>query len=424
MLVMKFGGASLRNTEAIRQTARILDAYRSQTVLLVVSAMGKTTNALEQLSGLAQNRKTEEAWLVFQEIVAFHTDMAKELFPDEGHIIHQEVAEACEHISRILQGIILLEDFPDRTYDRIVSYGEILSSRIVHRFLEEDRFPIHWKDARQLIRTDSDYKQADVNWSLTQEQIETELQPILKEAHWVITQGFIGSNGQGRTTTLGREGSDYSAAIFASCLKAEAQIVWKDVPGIMNADPALNPKAKILSELGYAQIVEMSYFGASVIHPKTIRPLRNAGIPLYVKSFVHPEANGTKIERDYVDLSVSTKSIKRRQSLIKIRQRDFSFWQSNTVAYVFRQFDKIGIEPRLTRISGQVLEIVTDTEEAHHVEAFLGKDEQFEYEISHNLELHAMLLGESEGRGFIKEELQISETALMQKNAQSFFYLK
>jgi aspartate kinase len=391
MLVMKFGGASLRNPEAIIQTGKILESYRKEAVLIVVSAMGKTTNALERLSNHAQKREEKQAWQVFREIESFHTEIGQTLFADSNHPVHGEIKNACEQIQRILQAIILLEDFPDRTYDRIVAYGEILSSHIVHRYLERIGFTIEWKDARKLIRTDSDYKQAEVNWTATQAQLDLEVKPVLATGSWILTQGFIGSNAQGRTTTLGREGSDFSAAIFASCLAASAQIVWKDVPGIMNADPAQFPGAVILSELSYDQIVRMSFFGASVIHPKTIRPLRNAGIPLFIRSFINPQSPGTHVSADNAPLPAPTWSIKRNQALIKIQAKDFSFLDSTLIAFLFRLFDKNGIQPNLTWISGTELQLVMEDETSNRVEALIGSGDRFTCQIIPHLTLYSSL---------------------------------
>lgn len=391
---MKFGGASLRNPEAIQQTAAILESYRNQHLLIVVSAMGKTTNALERLSQYAQNRKEAEAWQVYGEIEFFHREIGKALFPESSHPVHEEIQRSCEKISRVLQGILLLEDFPDRTYDKIVANGEMLSSTIVFHYLAYCGFNIVWKDARQLIRTDSDYRQAEVNWTDTQIQIESEINPILASNTWVLTQGFIGSNAQGRTTTLGREGSDFSAAIFASCLKAESLIVWKDVPGIMNADPTHFSDALILPEISYDQLVRMSYFGASVIHPKTIRPLRNAGIPLLVKSFINPTASGTRVSGQPIDLPLPTWSLKRNQSLIKIWANDFSFIESNWVAYLFRSFDKNGIEALVSWVNGMELCLVMDSDSASKLEAFIGSGEQFRSSKLENLTLYSALIPE------------------------------
>lgn len=406
MLVMKFGGASLRNPEAIRQTGKILEAYRKESVLIVVSAMGKTTNALERLSNHAQKREEAQAWQVYREIETFHTEIGIDLFPEENHPIHGEIRNTCDKIQRVLQAIILLEDFPDRTYDRIVAYGELLSSHIVHRYLEQIGFPVIWKDARHLIRTDSDYKQAEVNWTATQAQIDSEINPIVANGSWVLTQGFIGSNAQGRTTTLGREGSDFSAAIFASCLSASAQIVWKDVPGIMNADPAQFPDAVILPALSYDQIVRMSFFGASVIHPKTIRPLRNAGIPLLIKSFINPDAAGTFVSAKDAPLPAPTWSIKKNQALIKIEAKDFSFLDSTLIAFLFRLFDKNGIQPVLTWVSGTELQLVVEAETSNRIEALIGSGDRFACQIISHLTLYSALMPRGTDSNHLAERIK------------------
>lgn len=392
MLVMKFGGASLRNPEAIRQAGRILNRYKSETLLIVVSAMGKTTNALERLSRHAQNREEDSAWSVYKEIEDFHLRMCRELFPETNHPVFQEMEDGFRQISRLLQAILLLEDFPDRTYDRIVSYGELLSSHIVHRYLEQQGVQVEWMDARQLIRTDSDYRQAEVNWGQTERNIQDRVKPVLNSGKWVLTQGFIGSNAQGRTTTLGREGSDFSAAIFAASLNADSQIVWKDVPGIMNTDPALDANAVILPELSYSQLVTMSWFGASVIHPKTIRPLRNAHIPLIVKSFINPEAPGTRVGIHSGPLPVATWSRKTGMSLVRLEVSDFSFFDASHTALLFRLLDREGIQPLLSQVQGIRAELVLERGHAVRLEALCGTEEKFSCEALHNLELMSALL--------------------------------
>lgn len=419
---MKFGGASLRNPEAIQQAGKILSSWKNTAVLIVVSAMGKTTNALEQLSASAQLRKEEEAWMKYAEIEKFHLDIASALFQDKNNPVFSEIQDALDQISRILKGIILLEDFPDRTYDRIVSYGEILSSRIVHRYLESCGLKIEWQDARQLIRTDSDYRQAEVNWEITEANIQTQTAPRLTAGVSIITQGFIGSNALGRTTTLGREGSDYSAAIFAHCLNAEAQIVWKDVAGVMNADPAQNPDAEILPAISYEDAVRMTYFGASVIHSKTIRPLRNSGIPLLVKCFLAPEEPGTRIDSTESRLKSNILSRKNAQALIQIRSQDFSFMDAAKAASIFRSLDKAGIQVQLSHISGLDLWLITDQAQADKKELDILLSERFEVQTQSGFHLlTAELFSETECRQ-LEDKIQ-GEIIFSQRTGKSCHWL-
>ncbi|MEO1588933.1 MAG: aspartate kinase, partial [Bacteroidota bacterium] len=294
--VMKFGGASVKNPDAIRNVARILSHFKEDAILLVVSAMDKTTNHLEMLAHLARDQKEAEAWAQFDKIKSFHLEHVNDLFEgDLQALVREKILNYFQQIERIVRGILLLKEFPPSTYDRIVSHGELLSTTLVAAYLEKENHDCQWIDARDYIKTDASYQRGEVIWSLTEENIQQKVAPAMRAGKFIVTQGFIGSTTEGKTTTLGREGSDYTGSIFAYCLGAENLTVWKDVIGILNADPRLRDETQKHEQLSYEEAVEMTFYGASVIHPKTIKPLFSKEIPLKVKCFADIKEPGTVI---------------------------------------------------------------------------------------------------------------------------------
>ncbi|MBP6720703.1 MAG: aspartate kinase, partial [Bacteroidia bacterium] len=286
MRVMKFGGASVKDAEAVRNVSRIIGQFLPQNrLVIVISAMDKTTNHLEKLAWLARDCREVDTWEQFEKIKAFHFGMIDLLFGTDRSEVRSQVEAYFTEIERICRGILLLNEFPNRTYDRIVAFGELLSACILSHFLAQDGHKVALTDARQIIKTDASYTQASVIASLTNENLQKIVLPLFDHHDVVVTQGFIASSTEGKVTTLGREGSDYTASIFAQGLNAESVTVWKDVEGILNGDPRIESDTVKLDALSYERAVEMTFYGASVIHPKTIKPIRNAGIPLYVKCF-------------------------------------------------------------------------------------------------------------------------------------------
>ncbi|MEL7340449.1 MAG: aspartate kinase, partial [Bacteroidota bacterium] len=292
---MKFGGASVKDAAAIRNAAEIIVQHQEHALLVVISAMDKTTNHLENLAYLARDGKETEAKEQFEKIKRFHLEIVKDLFADKDAEVKAKVEAFLEKIDRIVSGILMLEEFPPRTYDRIVSFGELLSTTIVAGYLNHIEKEAVWIDARDYLKTDANYRQAGVIWSLTEANIRTQVMSLARQGRALITQGFIGSTTDGKTTTLGREGSDYTASIFAHCLNASSLIVWKDVPGILNGDPRIMLETIKIDNLSYEEAVEMTFYGASVIHPKTIKPIFNKRIPLRVKCFLDVSLPGTVI---------------------------------------------------------------------------------------------------------------------------------
>lgn len=322
MKIFKFGGASVKDADAVRNIALILDSYSGDDLLIIVSAMGKTTNALEALVSSAYHR-TEETNLIFDQIKSFHLQTARELFPDQDHEIYTQLETI---FSQIKDNTHLSEEMGyDMFYDQIVAYGELLSTLLVSCYLNEGNFHNQWLDARRLVITDDTYRAAKIDWKESTDRILKDVLPILQSGKMVITQGFIGGHGKW-STSLGREGSDFSAAIFGNILDAREVVVWKDVPGYLSADPQHYDDAVKLDKISYNESVELAFYGAKIIHPKTIRPLKSKNIPLVIKSFMAPEEKGSVIQEDQsCDGLVPSSMLKEDQVLISISTRDFSF---------------------------------------------------------------------------------------------------
>ncbi len=334
MEVFKFGGASVKDPDGIKNLRAIVEMHRHKPLLLVISAMGKTTNALEKLtrSYLNQNPDTRQ---LFNNIKAYHFSILESLFEDKNSTAFDDVENAFVEIDWILE-----EDPPenhDFVYDQLVSIGELVSTKIASAYLSYTGIEAKWLDARSYIHTDNSYGEGQVDWEKTETAIKNLLSGLTGTIG--VTQGFIGGTSENYTTTLGREGSDYSAAIFASCLKADSVTIWKDVPGVLNADPKLFPGTVKYEELSYAEALEMTYFGATVIHPKTIRPLKINNIPLYVKPFMSPNETGTVIKADINPATLAPAIIvKSNQVLISLSTKDFSFITENHLSDIFGAF--------------------------------------------------------------------------------------
>jgi aspartate kinase len=335
MRVFKFGGASVRHAAAIQKVANIIKGYKSDKILAVVSAMGKTTNALERL--LSSFQSSEDYHAELQPIKAYHEEVIQQLFPG-GHPVFGLIAKEIDSIVPKLN--IALP--ADKLYDQVVSTGEILSSIIVAELLKASGLQAEWIDARKYIATDSTWREGKVNWSVTEKNVQ-ELKPVL-EQKIILTQGFIGRAPDGSTTTLGREGSDYTAAIFASCLHADSVTIWKDVPGVMNADPKRLPDAVVFDQLPFREAAEMTYYGASVIHPKTIKPLANKNIPLFVKNFDNPSLPGTIIHETTIGYIPPLVVFKDNQCLVSCRVTDYTFIDEEQLGFIFNQLSQLNIK--------------------------------------------------------------------------------
>ena len=320
MQIFKFGGASVKDAAAVRNVANILQKHKTEPLVIIVSAMGKVTNALEAVVN-AYMRSEGDPHEKLQTVRETHTAIATDLL-GASHPIHDTLNDILVEIEWVI------EDEPTETYDyvydQIVSIGEFLSTRIVAAFLTEQGLSTVWLDARDLIRTDNTYRDGNVDWTDTQARMQRIVPPLAQNG-FVMTQGFVGGTSENFTTTLGREGSDYTAAICAYCLDATAMTIWKDVPGILTADPRLFKNVTMLHNLSYREAIEMTYYGAQVIHPKTIKPIQNKNIPLWVRSFLDPSARGTLIDATDTDAYLPMIVVKKNQTVLHINTHDFSF---------------------------------------------------------------------------------------------------
>lgn len=340
--VFKFGGASLRSADAVRNVADILSMHRDKSLVIVVSAMGKTTDQLEGVVRAYHDKKNEEARGKLEQIRAFHWELSQELFGQ----MPEELADQLNDLIVSVEWVLEEEpsDNYDYDYDQIIGLGELMSSRIVAAFLVKQGLPTNWLDARDVIITDNIYREGWVLWPETIARAQKYAKPLLANGRFLLTQGFIGSTTENFTTTLGREGSDYTAAIFSHCLDAESMTIWKDVPGVYTADPRVFENVAKLERLSYHEAIEMTYYGAKVIHPKTIKPLQNKNIPLFVRSFVDPEDPGTFIS-ELVDASYPPMvAIEKEQALVHISTRDFSFVAEQHIKELFEKITTLRLQ--------------------------------------------------------------------------------
>ena len=339
--VYKFGGASVKDAEAIRNVGSILGNKSPRPLAVVISAMGKTTNAMEEIIK-AHYAHSDQLQNLVNYLIAYHEDIAKELLADHAGPLLTDLHDLWVELNWIL------EDDPHPNYnyhyDQIIVFGEIASTKIVSAYLAKENIQHQWMDARSIIKTDSEFREARILWKETQEAIDKALRKSLDEVSLVITQGFIGSTAYNESTTLGREGSDYTAAILAYALDAVSVTIWKDVPGIMTGDPKRFEKVARLEEISYQEAIEMTYYGAKVIHPKTIKPLQNKNIPLYVRPFDQPSMQGTKISVSETDFLPPIVVVESDQVLVQIATRDFSFVAEEHLSEIFTQAAKLRVK--------------------------------------------------------------------------------
>ena len=347
MKVFKFGGASVNNMERIRNLGEIMQRFPNEKLLIVVSAMGKTTNALEKVVQSFYQGKKEEALLLFERVKQQHLTTAKYLLVTHYLPCEKQLRDFFTEVEW------LLHDKPSRDfdyyYDQVVCIGELLSTAIVSAYLNEAGIPVQWIDVRDIVRTDDDFRDANIDWSFTQSKVNSEIIPLFSSFNIVLTQGFIGATDENESTTLGREGSDYTAAIFANMLDAESLTIWKDVESVMNADPKQFADAKPIPELSYREVIEMAYYGAQVIHPKTIKPLQNKNIPLYVKCFLDPSLPGTVIHGKPVHQLPPIFVLKENQVMLRMTSRDYSFVGEEHIGELYNLFEHLHIRPNLTQ---------------------------------------------------------------------------
>lgn len=381
MLVFKFGGASVKDANGIVNLANVVKRYSDEQLLIVVSAMGKTTNALEKLTKAYINGD-DDLHDIFNDIKKYHYTILEQLFESSAPIF-DEVANTFVEIDWIIEDEPL--DEYDYIYDQIVSIGEMVSTRIVNAYLNKAGLKSQWLDVRGYIHTDNTYREGVVQWDKTRESINKDI-PTLLQKGIVVTQGFLGGTSENFTTTLGREGSDYTASILAACLNANSVTTWKDVPGILNADPKFFTDTVKFDELTYAEAIEMTYYGASVIHPKTIKPLQNAKIPLFVKSFTDPEASGTVIKEDGVNTFVKPVIIlKHNQVLLSLSAKDYSFISENHLSSIFGIFAQNQVKVNTMQTSALSFSVCFDFYEERFSK--LLQKLQLDFKVKYNQDL-------------------------------------
>lgn len=378
MKVFKFGGASVKDANSIRNVAEIIKTQCPNEVV-VVSAMGKTTNALEELVSAYMNHQTDRIPAVLSTIKEYHSAIMNEL---EGNFsaVHETFSLIEEYVA------VKPVSSYNETYDQIVSLGEILSTQLIAAYLQACYVPTTWFDARKLIRTNANFRDGRVDWRETGLRISRSITGKGVK----ITQGFVGQSADGRTITLGRDGSDYTAAIFAYCLNAESVTIWKDVPGVLNADPRWFDETVLLENITYQDAIELAYYGATVIHPKTIKPLQNKGIPLHVRSFLRPDMPGTTIGNFKQHLLTPSFIFKVNQVLISLHPKDFSFIAEDNLSHIFGRFAMAGVKINLmqnTAISFSVV-VDDDADQIPHLLAQLKDD----FHVSYNNKLELITI--------------------------------
>ena len=384
MRVFKFGGASVKDAAGIKNVYDVLQQVGYEDVLVIVSAMGKTTNALEEVIKNYFEKSTELNSSV-QEVKKYHNQILIDLFEDDKN----EVFTAVNSQFADLEYFLAHNKSPNYNfvYDQIVSYGELISTTILSHFMSFKGIQTQWLDVRNYIKTDSTYRDAEVDWELTQKNISKNIKRKILN----ITQGFLGSDENNFTTTLGREGSDYSAAIFAYCLNAESVTIWKDVPGVMNADPRYFENASLLNQISYREAIELAFYGASVIHPKTLQPLQKKEIPLYVKSFINPLLKGTSVSKG-VDLEpyLPCFIVKRNQLLISLSSIDFSFIMEENISEIFGLFHQFKLKVNLIQNSAISFSVCVEDKFGNFNELNAILSKKFKVDFTENVTLYTI----------------------------------
>lgn len=414
MNVFKFGGASVGTAERIKNVVAILKGYEDRQLLVIVSAMGKTTNALEKVVETFYAGQKQEALTLFDAVKQSHLAIWKELGLGEDGL-----SDSAPFLQDFFTEIEwLLHDKPSREfdyyYDQIVCVGELLSSAVLSQYATVAGLANGWIDVRDVLRTDDNFRDARIDWTVTAAKVKEAVKPLFQNTNLVLTQGFIGATDENESTTLGREGSDYSAAVFANLLDAESQTIWKDVQGVMNADPKQYPEAEWIKELNYNEVIEMAYYGAQVIHPKTIKPLQNKSIPLYVKSFLQPDAEGTCIHHRGVSNLPPVIVNKEKQALLQLASKDFSFVGEGLTAEAYQIFESLKFKPNLIQSTAISLLCVVD-DRPEKVDAFaLQASNHFDVNVTKNL----TLLTVRHYRPEVVEKLTGSRTVLLEQRTQ------
>lgn len=431
MRVFKFGGASVKDPASVQNVARIIhDQCGTGPLVVVISAMGKTTNALEKLCACFMEGRKEEMLQTFEDIKAGHFEIVQGLFPDAGDAIFKVLEQS------FYQLLYYISEAPgtnyDYEYDRIVSTGEIVSTQIINAYLKKQGLDNRLYPAQKLIITDAQFRDAQLDWISSERAIKEQLLPYLQEENTgnpplVVTQGFLGGTPQGFTTTLGREGSDFTAAIIAYALNATEVVIWKDVPGLLNADPKIIAETVLLKNISYLEAIELSYYGATVIHPKTIKPLLSKNIPLKVKSFFRPDEPGSVInDHSSRDKDVPSYIFKFNQVLASIFPKDFSFIAEHKLARIFADFAKFGVKINLMQNSAISFSVCFDRDKTKTPALLRQLKKNFNVKYNDDMELITIRHYESvsigdlvKGREVIMEQKSRTTLQLVVKQAVS-----
>ena len=409
MKIFKFGGASIKDAEGVKNLAKVVQQQGSENTLVVISAMGKMTNAFEDVidayfykSDTLQKKRTQ--------VESYHKNMMDDLFEKDNEI-HLQVDTLFEELDWFLNRNT--SQRYNYVYDQIICFGELLSTRIVSAYLKTVQIENNWLDVRNYIKTDSNYRDAKVNWTLTQQIITKKV-----ATHQLnVTQGFLAGNDTENTTTLGREGSDYTAGIFAYCLNAESVTIWKDVAGVLNADPRVFDETTLLEQISYEEAIEMAFYGASVIHPKTIQPLQNKEIPLYVKSFLNPTAPGTKVSKGatlvpYIPCFI----VKKNQVFVSISTNDFSFMVENNLSYIFKKLHDYKLKVNLIQNSAISFSVCVDNKFGNFDAFYTALKNEFKIEFQKEVDVYTIRHFNAETKDTITK---FGQTLLSQTNKET-----
>ncbi len=410
MKVFKFGGASVNSVERIQHVAQIIRQYQ-EPLVVIISAMGKTTNALEKVVEAFYAGQQQEALGLFEVIKQQHLTTAKYLLVTQ---FNECLAQLNDFFTEVEW---LLHDKPvrgfDYYYDQVVCVGELLSTCIISYYLREEKIANEWLDVRDILRTDDNFRDANVDWNHTSKRVTA----TISDRHRIyLTQGFIGSTDENESTTLGREGSDYTAAIFANILDAENLTIWKDVEGVMSADPKQFPDAQLLSELSFSEVIEMAYYGAQVIHPKTIKPLQNKAIPLQVKCFLDPSLPGTLISSQAVKNLPPVVVIKQHQVLLHLRSQDFSFVGEQPISQLYQLFGQLNIKPNLLQTGAVSLQVCLDDRTEKIEQLAAAASAIFDVQVEKGLSLLTVRHYQD---GLVQDLLKGKEKVLQQQTKQT-----
>jgi aspartate kinase len=387
MKVFKFGGGILNSAQAVKRIPVIISRYLDETLVIVVSALGKTTNALEELVNEGYAKNSTDG--VFLKIKNYHAEILAGLFPDEDHPVFNEIKDDWAKLESIVKNYN--SSSYAEYYDQVICFGELVSSKIASHVFSSENIDHQWIDIRNILKTDSSFRQANIDWETSQGNASKFIKPYFSENNKkqkiFLTQGFVASDPHGRSTSLGREGSDYTASILANLLDADEVITWKDVPGILNADPKHFRQTVKLEQISYAEATELAYYGAKVIHPKTVKPLQNKGIPLQVRSFEHPEESGTLIHSGAEsDTSIPNFIFKFDQVLISVSTRDLSFINEKVFIDVFSLLSRFSIHMNIIQNSALTLSFCIDDHPKLN-ELISGLQEKYSLKYNEGLEL-------------------------------------